>query len=181
MAQNFYIVLGVTRDADLDQIRSAYRQLVRQFHPDVSPTTREKFIEVRQAYETLSDPDSRRIHDRELSPRARSRLPAEPVAPMRGPRAVPIRRRRPVQTPFDEMQQMFGAVDEAFDGWVPGFFNLGRQTPRHKDLYVEMILSPQEAAAGGLRQRLGLPWPTMLGELGLVPQKSQEDRPRRHL
>ena len=34
MARNFYVVLGVSRDADLEQIRQAYRQLVHRYHPD---------------------------------------------------------------------------------------------------------------------------------------------------
>ncbi len=61
-----YAVLGVPRDATPDQIKSAYRKLARQYHPDVNrddPGAEEKFKEVSQAYAVLSDADKRRHYD----------------------------------------------------------------------------------------------------------------------
>jgi molecular chaperone DnaJ len=60
-----YAVLGVERTATADEIRSAYRKLARQFHPDVSadPGAAERFTEVTQAYEILSDPEKRQRYD----------------------------------------------------------------------------------------------------------------------
>ena len=60
-----YAVLGVDRSASADEIRSAYRKLARQFHPDVSadPGASERFKEVTQAYEILSDPEKRQRYD----------------------------------------------------------------------------------------------------------------------
>lgn len=60
-----YTVLGVDRGATADEIRSAYRKLARQFHPDVSadPAAAERFKEVTQAYEILSDPEKRQRYD----------------------------------------------------------------------------------------------------------------------
>lgn len=60
-----YAVLGVDRGATADEIRSAYRKLARQFHPDVSadPAAAERFKEVTQAYEILSDPEKRQRYD----------------------------------------------------------------------------------------------------------------------
>src|SRR3954468_18892505 len=61
----YYEALGVPRDAGNDDIRSAYRKLARQYHPDVNkdPGAEEKFKEISEAYDVLSDPESRRRYD----------------------------------------------------------------------------------------------------------------------
>jgi molecular chaperone DnaJ len=61
-----YELLGVTRDADADAIKKAYRRLARQLHPDVNPDpqTQERFKEISRAYEILSDPQKRAAYDR---------------------------------------------------------------------------------------------------------------------
>jgi molecular chaperone DnaJ len=63
---DLYALLGVTRDADADAIKKAYRRLARQLHPDVNPdpATQERFKEVTRAYEILSDPQKRSVYDR---------------------------------------------------------------------------------------------------------------------
>jgi molecular chaperone DnaJ len=64
---DLYSVLGVSRSASADDIKSAYRKLARQYHPDVNPNNpeaEEKFKEVSQAYSVLSDPDKRAHYDR---------------------------------------------------------------------------------------------------------------------
>ena len=65
MSQDLYETLGVSRDADGDAIKKAYRRLARQLHPDVNPdpATQEQFKEVTRAYEVLSDPEKRRMYD----------------------------------------------------------------------------------------------------------------------
>jgi molecular chaperone DnaJ len=66
LSQDLYDLLGVTRDADADAIKKAYRKLARQYHPDVNPdaASQERFKEVSRAYEVLSDPQKRAAYDR---------------------------------------------------------------------------------------------------------------------
>jgi curved DNA-binding protein len=65
MAQDFYEVLGVSRDADPADIQRAYRRLARQNHPDVNKDSaaEERFKEIAEAYDVLSDPELRRRYD----------------------------------------------------------------------------------------------------------------------
>jgi molecular chaperone DnaJ len=65
--KDYYQVLGVSRDADEKQIKSAYRTLARKYHPDANtddPNTEDRFKEVNEAYEVLKDPDKRAKYDR---------------------------------------------------------------------------------------------------------------------
>ncbi|WP_109524606.1 MULTISPECIES: DnaJ C-terminal domain-containing protein [Nocardia] len=66
MARDYYEVLGVSRDADKDQIQQAYRKLARRYHPDVNadPAAEDRFKEVSEAYEVLSDPETKGRYDR---------------------------------------------------------------------------------------------------------------------
>ncbi len=63
--QDLYTVLGVKRGATDAEIKKAYRALARRLHPDVNkaPDAAERFAEVQQAYDVLSDPEQRRVYD----------------------------------------------------------------------------------------------------------------------
>jgi curved DNA-binding protein len=67
--RNYYEILGVDKNADLDTIKKAYRKLVRKYHPDVSkePDAVQKTAEVNEAYETLKDTQRRTEYDEMLA------------------------------------------------------------------------------------------------------------------
>jgi molecular chaperone DnaJ len=67
MAKSLYDSLGVSKDASADEIKKAYRKLVREYHPDKNPgdaAAEERFKEVQTAYDVLSDAEKRKQYDR---------------------------------------------------------------------------------------------------------------------
>lgn len=61
--QDYYSLLGVSPTSSKSEIQRNYSRLVKQYHPDINPEEQEKFISIRDAYETLSKPESRKAYD----------------------------------------------------------------------------------------------------------------------
>ncbi len=64
MAKSLYESLGVSKNATQDELKKAYRKLVREVHPDKNTGNEERFKEVQGAYDVLSDPEKRKRYDR---------------------------------------------------------------------------------------------------------------------
>jgi curved DNA-binding protein CbpA len=123
---NYYVVLGITEDADADTVRSAFRALARRYHPDAGPgSSTVEFRRALEAYETLSDPESRRLYDRQLrASRVRPTIIAHPIVarpavePLFSSRTAsfdfvngPVRVSR--VTLFDELfDELFGSIQD---------------------------------------------------------------------
>jgi molecular chaperone DnaJ len=64
--RDYYEILGVGKNADQDELKNAFRNLARKYHPDINkdPKAEEQFKEINEAYQVLSDPDKRAAYDR---------------------------------------------------------------------------------------------------------------------
>ena len=126
---NYYVLLGVPQDADVDTIRSAFRALARRFHPDAGDgSSADRFREILTAYETLNDPTRRLRYDRTLR-NARVSRPqyVEPLRPETFPEPMLRPKTRGVRanlvyepidpTRFEQLiEELFQSWDEIFLG-----------------------------------------------------------------
>ncbi|RLC32315.1 MAG: hypothetical protein DRH37_00950 [Deltaproteobacteria bacterium] len=132
--QNHYGILGVSKNADLDKIKKAYRTEVKKHHPDITrdPKNRKRFLEITEAYETLSDEAKRQEYDAELR---RKRLP---------------RRSKKSPDKFHTWTHRLNTTERVFfEGSLPGSPYSDRRAITGDNLYLEAILSPREAVQGG--------------------------------
>lgn len=137
MNKNFYKVLGIDQKAGPEKIKKAFRQAAKRYHPDVSPKDEEKFKEVQEAYETLSDPEKKAAYDREILKKR------TPVAQPRSFRPSP-----------GFSSTLFDAIDPFFERFEGSWMDIESHfwdewEPKHSDLYVEIILTRSEARKGG--------------------------------
>jgi DnaJ-class molecular chaperone len=145
---NYYLALGIERTANLNKIKQAYRICCKKYHPDSCSSGRNKqhFLKIQEAYETLSDEEKRKEYDRRLSEHAsgESRPAQRETAASRRPRRSGQVRPFAGRSPFGSFTSL---LDEFFGGFVPGFFD--NPFSAEKELYAELVLSPDEARAGG--------------------------------
>ena len=129
--RDYYEVLGVSRDAGADEIKRAYRQLARRYHPDISGDERGiVFVEVARAFKVLNDPERRRSYDARLLSAAHGR--AEWLA--------------------DEVAIDFPSVASVLDRMRHSFFGQNVAV----SLSAEVVVTPQEAFWGAIVP-LGVP------------------------
>lgn len=151
--RDYYEVLGVSRTASQDEIKRAYRKLARQYHPDVNkdPSAPEKFAEVQEAYDVLSEPGKRKQYD-EFG-HAGTGVSPDIYEQMRQAH----RARAQTVSPEDFEQQFGGQFSDIFDQLFGGAGPFGRhggrrrhpeQRPRGSDVEYPVTLSFEQAARG---------------------------------
>ena len=138
MARDYYEILGISRDADKEEIKRAYRRLARKYHPDVNsePGADEKFKEINRAYEVLSEPEMRSRFDRFGEAGVSSAAGAG----------------------FPDMGDMGGFAD-IFESFFTGFTGNAGQTSRRRngpsrgdDLRLDLKLEFREGIFGGEKE-----------------------------
>ena len=145
--RDYYDVLGVSPGAGADEIKRAYRQLARRYHPDISGDDRSvAFLEASRAYETLGDPRRRRSYDAE-----RASLAPEPLQG-RGSWFA------------DEVAIDFPSVSDLLDSMRHSFFGVHAC----EELSAEIVLSPLEAAEGVTIADMLLSLPSLVQALVLA-------------
>ncbi len=124
MPRDYYEVLGVERDANKAEVKTAFRRLARELHPDVNdhdPEAEEKFKAAAEAYEVLSDPERRRAYD---------------AYGHRGLRGGP-------------QPGGFGSVEDIFQAFFGGVgFEVRRGPMRGQDLIHQVEISAVDAMLG---------------------------------
>ncbi|KPQ37810.1 MAG: molecular chaperone DnaJ [Phormidium sp.] len=138
MAADYYELLSVSRTADKDEIKRAFRRLARKYHPDVNKEegAEEKFKEINRAYEVLSDPEKRARYDRFGEAGVGSGVPG---------------------AGFSDFSDIPGGFADIFETFFGGFSNTGqtrrRSGPtRGDDLRLDLKLDFREAVFGGEKE-----------------------------
>jgi molecular chaperone DnaJ len=147
--KDYYLVLGVSRGENLRGIQDAFRGLAKIYHPDrAGAEGTRKFQDIQEAYETLSDPDKRKLYNHQLEQdeiEVHSR--AEPIFTRPRTRPEPL-----VPEPMSvlrDFETIRPSFEPLFDRFLRNFTGEGiPKGERLQDLNIEVILSPQEAATG---------------------------------
>lgn len=156
--RDYYEVLGVNRSASADEIKTAYRKLARKFHPDLNPgdkAAEERFKELQEAYDTLSDSENRKLFDKYGENWKAVKQGGGPPPPgWEGARAATSSQ----TAGFDFSGFDFGGMGgspgfDIFEEMLGGSAGRGRarRRDRGEDVEAQLELSLEEAHRGGRR------------------------------
>ena len=148
--RDHYLMLGISRRENFSGIREAYRELAKQCHPEqAGPDAIDKFRDVQQAYENLSDPEKKTMYDRDLerneiigesSPEPIT-YPSRPRPEFRAPGSLSLLR---------DFRSISPSFEPLYERFVRNFTK--REIPkgeRIEALNVDLALSPEESSQGG--------------------------------
>jgi len=151
MAKSYFAILGVASNASPDEIRSAYRHLAKEYHPDHFTGGNRPFLEIQEAYSVLGDAGKRRRYEKSLLNASKkiavsqsSSVEPEPLIP----------KQRPVDlgeiSPIRSFQTLTPSVDEILDWLWSNFSNLDwPKSNRIQTLTMEIPVTKEQAMRGG--------------------------------
>ena len=157
MPKDYYLILGITSDASVDDIKNAYRRLAKEYHPDRYGENHSPFLAIQEAYSVLSDPIKRQVHDfdvlsqkKKLKPRygrttSGQKRKVEPLIP---------EQKAPMDFETTSLERAYPSYRSPFDQLFDRMFSNFRQTNRPKkkpfeSLNVVIPLTPEQAFRGG--------------------------------
>ena len=137
--KDYYQILGVERDASQDEIKKAFRKLAAKYHPDhnKSPEAEERFKEINEAYQVLSDPERRRLYDQFGSDVGGQYAGASPD--FSNVRFTSM----PFETFFENFDTAFGDFSDIFSS----FFG-GERREQGENIEIEIAVTLKEACFG---------------------------------
>jgi DnaJ-class molecular chaperone len=151
MAKSYFAILGISPNASESEIRSAFRQLAKEFHPDRYHGSGSRFREIQEAYAVLGDSQRRRAYTKSI----KKAFPKKPVRPATHPTPEPLIPGEGTGdigriSPIRSFQSFTPSVDEIFD-WLWNNFSTLDQTKsgRVQELTLEVTLTPEQARRGG--------------------------------
>lgn len=155
--RDYYQTLGVTKSATPAEIKSAFRKLARQFHPDTAKDKKvaeEKFKEINEAYEVLGDPEKRKRYD-EFGVNWQQGPP--PRGPFGGGGGAGGFRQSAQRPPSDEDFEFGGTgfsdfFEQMFGGRRGSRGGFGQMPQRGQDVEADLLVSLEEALNGSTRQ-----------------------------
>ncbi len=177
MAKDYYVILGISRDASPRQVKGAYRRLAKELHPDHYGDDARPFQAVQEAYDVLGDAERRRRYDEQVRVRRTWRPPpAESLGtPRGGPEPEPLipdgpRPGRGGGHPLRSMRPHRPTFEEPFEWMWRHFASLAPlRAETEEQLDVVVPLTPGQAARGGQLRMLvpaRAPCPTCRGAGG---------------
>ena len=151
MAKSYFTILGIPPNATVDEIRSAYRRLAKEFHPDYYAGDSGRFRDIQEAYSALGNSRRRREYKQNI----KKVFPKAPLSPGIYPEPEPL---IPDESPVDlgevspvrSFQAFTPSFDEIFDWLWSNFSDLAQpKSARVQNLTLEVALTPEQASRGG--------------------------------
>ena len=158
MPKDYYLVLGITSDATLDDIKEAYRRLAKELHPDYYKNSYSPFLAIQEAYSILSDPIQRQTHDAAVLRQKKLRQPryGERISPDYRRHVEPLisEHGAPIDLGTASLERSFYSYLPSFDQLFDRIFSNFNQRSKSKserleNLNVVIRLTPEQAFRGG--------------------------------
>lgn len=155
MAYEYYEVLGVSREATVTEIKKAFRRKARELHPDVNkaPDAEERFKELNEAYDVLSDSQKKSLYDRYGTPEA--------AQGFGGYQAV-------------DMSDIFGGMGDIFSSFFGGMGGRGSQQVRRdgRDMGIGFASRSRKSPAARRRTSSTIASPPARNAVAAVPPRT---------
>jgi len=151
MAKSYFTILGITTNASMDEVRSAYRRLAKDFHPDHYSGGSDRFRDIQEAYSVLGDPGRRRQYENQIRPSS-IQIPVRRSGKPEPEPLIPEERKAGIEeiSPVRSFYHYAPSVDEIFDWLWSNFSSLDQpKSGRIENLTMEVLLTAEQARTGG--------------------------------